>query len=322
MSKKIFKKSEKIWLIMTGFSCNNDCVMCSTKPKSNHYSNRSSEEIEKDLIIGKKMNYERVEFTGGEPTIRPDILNLIKKAKNLKYREVAISTNGRMLSYDAFCKKAVENGLNRATFTLSAHNNKLGEAISRTPNAFKQTIEGIKNTVACSSVEVSVNTVPIKVNYTYLSEIGKLISSLGVEFWNILDLIPDGYGKDFYKILSVKMVNLSIAVNNLEKIVKNFKLVTFFDFPLCIFNQKFRNSSCTNFITARGRVGIEKQVGYKPERFKKSDKNFYEDIHKERIKICKNCKFSKICGGVWRDYTDLYGKREIELLAKKHNCIK
>ncbi len=318
MSEEIFKKSEKIWLIMTGFSCNNDCVMCSTKPKSNYYPDRTSEEVKKDLIAGLKMGYEKVEFTGGEPTIRPDILNLIKKAKDLGYGEVAISTNGRMLSYDTFCKKAVENGLNRVTFTLSAHNNKLGEAISRTPNAFKQTIKGIKNIVACPDVRVSVNTVPIKINYTYLSEIGKLISSLGVEFWNILDLIPDGYGKDFYKRLSVKMTDLSLAVNSLEKIIKNFKLVTFFDFPLCVFSQKFRNRSYTNFITARGRVGIEKQVGYKPERFKKSDKNFYEDIHKERVKICKNCKFSKVCGGVWKNYIDLYGEQEIEYLVAKH----
>ncbi len=318
---KTFKKSEKVWLVMTGFSCNNNCVMCSTKPKSNYYSDRSSVEIEKDLISGKKIGYERVELTGGEPTIRPDILSLIKKAKNLGYREVAISTNGRMFSYNTFCKKAFECGLNRVTFTLDAHNSKLGEAIYRTPSAFNQTIEGIKNTVSCSGVEVSVNTVLIKANCSYLLEIGKLLSSMGVDLWNILDLIPDGYGKDFYKILSVKMLDLSVTLNSLEDVIKDFKIITFFDFPLCVFSEKFRNSSYTNFITARGRVGIEKQIGYKPERFKKSDKNFYEDRHKGRIKICKKCKFSKFCGGVWKDYVDLYGEKEIELLAKKHSCI-
>ena len=316
-----FQKSKKIWLIMTGFSCNNDCIMCSTKPKANNHSDRLSEEIEKDLILGKKSGYERVEFTGGEVTIRPDILTLIKKAKNLGYREVAISTNGRMLSYKTFCEKAITDGLNRITFTLSAHNSKLGEAVSRTPKAFEQTIQGIKNVLTYPAVDVSVNTVPIKINYLYLLETGKLISSLGVKAWNILDLIPDGYGKDFYNILSVKMTDLSVAVNNLSSIINKFNLITFFDYPLCLFDQKFRNSSHVNFITARGRIGIEKQVGYKPERFKESDKNFYEDIHKERIKVCKNCKFSKFCGGVWKDYVDLYGEKEIELLAKKHNCV-
>ena len=318
---KTFKKSEKIWLIMTGFSCNNDCVMCSTKPKSNNYSDRSSQEIEKDLISGKKMKYERVEFTGGESTIRPDILNLIKKAKDLGYREVAVSTNGRMLSYNTFCQKAIANGLNRVTFTLNAHNKKLGEAISRTPKAFEQTMQGIKNVVTSSVVDVSVNTVPVKINYRYLLQIGKLISSLGVGAWNILDLIPDGYGKDFYKILSIKATNLSVVINSLKDISSNFKLITFFDYPLCLFDQKFRNSSPTHLIPDQGRIGIEKQIGYKPERFKKLDKNFYDDIHKKRLQVCENCKFSKTCGGVWKDYVELYGKQEIELLAEKHNCL-
>lgn len=322
MSKQIIKKQEKIWLVMTGFSCNNNCVMCSTKPKAKVYSDRSTEEIIKDLLKGKKQDYKRVEFTGGEPTIRSDILNLIKTAKDLGYEEIALSTNARMFSYDSFCQNAVKNGLNRVTFTLNGHNSKLGHAISRTEGSFQQTIQGVKNLLKCSKMDVSANTVPLKVNYRYLPQIGKLIRGLGINAWNILDLIPDGYAQDLYNILSIRITDLSSTFNNLKNIIKDFHLVTFFDFPLCIFSPDFREESYTNFITAEGRTQIGKQIGYKPKRFEKSVNNFYEDIHKKRINVCQSCRFSKSCGGIWKNYLNLYGEEEIESLATKHNCLK
>lgn len=321
MSEKTFKKSEKIWLIMTGFSCNNNCVMCTTKPKAKNYSDRKTEEIIKDLIKGREKQYKKVEFTGGEPTIRPDILDLIIKARQLNYEQIALSTNARMFSYDSFCKKIIKAGLNRVTSTLSAHNSRLGQALSRTPDSFEQTVQGIKNILKYPYIEVSVNTVLMRVNYKYLNQIGNFIHDLGVGIWNILDLIPDGYGRDFYKVLSIRMIDLSSSLNSLKNIIEDFHLITFFDFPLCFFTPELRNNSHTNFITAQGRMEIEKQIGYKPKRLEKSVDNLYKDIHKKRIKICQRCKFFKDCGGVWKDYLTLYGEKEIEYLAAKHSCL-
>ena len=314
-------KAIPVWLVMTGFSCNNNCIMCSTKPKGKTYLDRPTEDVGRDLIEGKKRGYLRAELTGGEPTIRPDVLDLIRAAKELGYREIALSTNARMLSYDSFCQKAIENGLNRITFTLNAHNAELGDAICRTPGAFKQTLRGIKNALKYPKVTISANTVLFRLNYQHLPQIGKFISDFGINTWNILDLIPDGYAKDLYKILSVKMIKLSEKINNLKDVIKNFQTVGFFDFPLCLFNSDLRESPRIGFITAQGRVEIEKQIGYKPKRFEKSVDDFYEDIHKQRTKICRSCKFSQSCGGVWKDYLDLYGDSEIKFLAKKHKCL-
>ena len=51
---------------MTGFSCNSNCIICSTKPKAEFYPDRSTEQIIEDLVEGKKKWYDKVEFTGGE----------------------------------------------------------------------------------------------------------------------------------------------------------------------------------------------------------------------------------------------------------------
>jgi len=306
---------------MTGFSCNSNCIMCSTRPKAEFYSDRKTQEIIEDLTKGIKEGYSRVEFTGGEPTIRPDILHLIKSAKDLGYKEVGISTNARMLSYKSFCQKIVENGVNRVTFTLNAHNGKLGNAICRTTGAFNQTIKGVKNILEYPEVAVSANTVASKLNYKYFKQIGRLIHGLGIRYWHILDLIPDGYAKKFYKILSVKPSDLSKGFNVFGKLSKEFDLIVFFDFPLCLFPKRILENPKISFITAQGRMEEIKQTGYKPKRFEKSADDLYKDIHKQRIKVCENCKFNKSCGGIWKETLDLYGKEEIKLLAKKHDCL-
>jgi len=319
MNKKNSKKP--IWLVMTGFSCNNNCVMCSTRPKAEFYPDRKTQEIIKDLAKGKKDGYSKVEFTGGEPTIRPDILYLVKIAKDFGYKEVGISTNARMLSYREFCQKIIENGVNKITFTLNAHNSKLGDAICRTSGAFRQTVQGAKNILEYPEITTSVNTVVSKLNYKYLQQIGDFISNLGIKCWHILDLIPDGYAKEFYKILAIKPSDLSKDINNLDKTIEKFNLVIFFDFPLCLFSPKMLDNPKINFITAQGRTEVIKQTGYKPKRFERSADDFYKDIHKRRIKICQNCRFCKSCGGIWKDNLDLYGEKEIEYLVEKHSCL-
>ncbi len=308
-------------LIMTGFSCNNNCIMCTTKPKEKDYKDRDTKEILGDLEKGIRQGFREVEFTGGDPTIRTDILDLIKYAKDLGYKEIAISTNGRMLSYNQFAEKLIKQGLNRINFSLYGHNAKVHDAVTRTPKSFGQTVQGIKNVQKFSEVTIVINTVVSQLNYQYLAEIANFLFSLKINSFNVLDLIPDGYGKDFYKTLAVKMNTLSSALNNLETTLDKFNMVTFFDFPLCLFKAKVRNNLHTIFITAEGRSGITKQIGYKPERIEKR-KQIYGDIYKKRIEICKNCKFYKKCGGVWKDYLNLYGQEEIINLAKEHQCLK
>ncbi len=266
-----------------------------------------------------------MDITGGEPTIRADILELIKLAKDLGYKEVEIGTNARMFSYDDFCQKVVENGLDGITLTINADISSIGDAICRTPGAFNQAIQGVKNILKYPQVSISASTVVIRLNYNRLPQIGKLIHSLGIKRWYIADLIPDGNAREFYGLLSVNILELANNLNNLRKIVEKFDLVVFFDFPLCLFSSKMINNPRISFINAQRRTEEFKQVGYKPKRFDKSADEFYGDIHKQRVEVCHQCKFCKNCGGIWLDYLELYGRergeKELFNLAQKNRCL-
>ena len=237
--KVIMKNSNQKQLIaVTGFTCNNNCVLCSLRPQALIHNNKSTQEIEVMLASAAKEGLSAVEFTGGEPTLRKDLLHLICYAKNIGFRNIAIGTNGRLLSYKVFLNNLISAGLNKITLTLFSHKELIHDSITRTPGSFKQTVTAINNIIQEPSIQLSVNTTVCQLNYALLNETGIFLYKAGVKHWGVLDLIPFGNADKLYISLVVKLDELYIALNKLENIVGYFQSVSFFDFSHCLFNKK------------------------------------------------------------------------------------
>ena len=305
MSKK---SGEKLCVIMTGFSCNNNCVVCSVRPFAKKNRDKSFSEIEQMMVSSREKEISSVEFTGGEPTIRKDIIKLISRAKELGFREIALSTNARYFSYRPFLDAAVSAGLNRVTTTIDGHNAKLHDLITRTPGSFDETKAGIIELIK-SGVETSANTVLCSLNAPFLREVGETISSFGVEVWGILDLIPDGNIADVYPKFSVPLSEIRESLHRAFSAVSDMQFLELFDFSYCVIPEEIRNSPKTIIFDAFKRSTILKQVGYDPQRFSESG-GFYEDIHKERLSGCINCLNNKECAGIWKEHMAAHGDDE------------
>jgi hypothetical protein len=80
------------------------------------------------------------------------------------------------------------------------------------------------------------------------------------------------------------------------------KRINFFEFPVCIFSPLFlRNNN----------VYI----------FRASDVGDTEGKSKSKIAICKICIWEVKCDGIWKQYIDYYGTKEVFDLAVAHNCL-
>jgi cyclic pyranopterin phosphate synthase len=310
--------ASKLWLIMTGFSCNNNCLLCSLRPQAKLNKDKDTRDILKLIDEGRQAGYARVEFTGGEPTIRPDIFSLIAAAKKNGFSEIAISTNGRMFGYDRFLDKAADAGLNRVTLTLYGPNAEIHNAIARTPGSFDQTVSGIENILARKDIILSVNTVVCRLNCGQLLETGTFLSDLGVRVWGLLDLIPFGNAEQFYDKLAVDIKTLSSNIRRLTEIVDRFDQVEFFDFPACVLGQKIIEDQRITVFDAQGRVDEFQQVGYNPRRFSNKG-DFYEDIHKTRLDACADCVMRKRCAGIWKPYPRIFGLASVKKDIK--SCV-
>lgn len=303
-------------ILLTGFACNNNCVICSLKCVTQTHTNRSTKDILKDIIAGKREGYERIEFTGGEPAIRKDIFELIKFAKQEGFKEIGIGSNGKIFYYRDICRALVTNGLNKVCISLHGHTTRLHDAIVRAPGSFEKTTIGIKNMLGCRSVMVDVATVVTAQNYKHMAQIGKLLfDSLGVRSWCILDLIPDGNAEPLYRSLAVKLTDLSHELPNIFKTFPKGSHVTFFDFPLCLFSADIKLSKDISVFSARERYQAGDLIGYGSSRIEKRNET-YMDRYKVRVSACRKCCHKNNCSGIWRKYNSLFGETEVSKLAK------
>ncbi|MDR0470811.1 MAG: radical SAM protein [Nitrososphaerota archaeon] len=66
----------------------------------------------KNLRATKPVPAQALQFSGGEPTIRKELLDMIRKAKELGFNHVEVNTNGLRLSQEVeFCKQLKESGV-------------------------------------------------------------------------------------------------------------------------------------------------------------------------------------------------------------------
>lgn len=150
-----------------------------------------------------------VTFTGGEPTIRNDLVELIRHAHRFVTR---LNTNGIKLTKE-LCLQLKSASLDSVQITLyssdeSIHNSLVGGA------HFSETVKGIENAVN-AGLDVSVNTPLCKANADYLSTL-KLVSSLGVRFVTASGLICTGSAEECHS-------DADLSKNELTEIIRNAK---------------------------------------------------------------------------------------------------
>lgn len=172
---------EKTLDIKLGFSCNNNCRFCHLTDDEKKLGDRGTEEIKRDLFfyINKKGVY-TVALGGGEPTIRSDIIDLIRHASYLGYRRIIIMTNGRMFYYMDFCTRVVDSGANRFVFSLAGHTPGIHDYLVMAKGAFNQAISGIHNLKELNQ-EIIVNSVITKQNYKFLPRFVNFLMDIGID---------------------------------------------------------------------------------------------------------------------------------------------
>lgn len=188
--RKIATLEKRHWVRLT-YACNNQCIFCLDKDTHNG-TFISFNDVCADLKRGRDLNCRRVILSGGEPTIHPQFLDIVKVARQIGYKHIQIITNGRMFAYGKFLKQSIENGASEITFSMHGHTRKLHEAQTRVPGSFKQSLTGLLNALEIYGLIVSVDIVINKFNVKYMPDILKFYVSLGVSEFDLLQVVPFG----------------------------------------------------------------------------------------------------------------------------------
>lgn len=77
----------------------------------------------------------RLWLGGGEPTLRPELLPLIRAARSLGFVEVLLQTNGMRLAYPSFTRALADAGLTSVRLNLKSADPQLHDTLCQVPGA-------------------------------------------------------------------------------------------------------------------------------------------------------------------------------------------
>ena len=171
------------------FKCPNNCVHCYAggPHETEELTTQKWQEV---IDILSQIGVFIVTFTGGEPTLREDLPELLQYAQN-KGMVTGLITNGRKLKDKNYVKTLEKAGLDFVQITLESHLPKIHDVITRTEGSWKETVNGIKNSVK-SQIYVSTNTTLNKHNASEFMRTIKYIKELGVAAFGCNSLIYSG----------------------------------------------------------------------------------------------------------------------------------
>ena len=168
------------------WQCNQKCVFCYAAGQQMGKTKELTAEQWKQAI--DRLDAARVPmvtFTGGEPTMRQDIAELIGYAKRMVTR---LNTNGVNLT-PVLVRQLKAAGLDSVQVTLYSQDENVHNALVGS-NHYVDTVQGIRNAVA-AGLDISINTPLCKKNADYERTLA-FIHSLGVRFVTVSGLICTG----------------------------------------------------------------------------------------------------------------------------------
>lgn len=169
-----------------GWHCNQKCLHCyAAGQPMGETPELSTEQWKTVLALLRKANIPQVTFTGGEPTLRSDLVELVQAAAWFVTR---LNTNGRLLT-PMLCQKLYDASLDSVQVTLYSHDKDIHNALVGA-DGFDDTVAGIRAAVA-AGLSVSVNTPLCSLNTAY-DEMLRFVHGLGVRYVTCSGLIPSG----------------------------------------------------------------------------------------------------------------------------------
>jgi len=141
--------------------CNVNCFYCHHDGILPKNYEMTVDEIYKILKIAKNVGISKIRYSGGEPLIRDDILEIIEKTSTLNFKDVSITTNGTLLS--KYAKDLVKCGLKRVNVSFDTLNPETYKCITK-----KDYMEDAKNGIIAA---VKAGLHPVKVNMVVMKGI-------------------------------------------------------------------------------------------------------------------------------------------------------
>jgi len=306
--------------IVVTYKCNLRCQMCYLWKGPGEYDKHpekkelSTEELKKVVDDFAEIGTAGIGFTGGEPMLRPDMLEIISYTKK-KGIITHLSSNGSIMAVKDIAKKVVESGLDAVGFSMDGAKPETHDAI-RGKGQYDRLMKAIDNIIELRKelkrqIKIVVVCVVSNYNVDELVDLVEILQKKGVDHISFMPFHDIGllsFGKENsneFKVIDDKIARLNAAVDKLINIKKTSRAIENSLAYLKLFKKAFSHEklpiSCyagyaTLCVGAYGDLypcfpRMESEVNKGPNIRTLSVKDYWhsKELQKERANI-KNCR--------------------------------
>lgn len=226
--------------------CNLNCFYCFSNDnnmrKTKAAKGLTTEQIKEILDDMAVSGVKVVEFSGGEPLVDKDILDIIRYAKKLNL-EVSFVSNGTLFT-DEICQE-LKPLVKHVNITLRGCDEQTHDKVTGVAGSYKRTIENIKR-LNRFDIGVGVLLDPTYLNYNkiydYISGLIKKeqiqLKSIFMNRINIRNVANQGDAKEQYCLQTIQ--EYEHVFEQLDRIYKEYNVFIEIEaFPICQVKQKY-----------------------------------------------------------------------------------
>ncbi len=233
--------------IETGITCSNRCTFCyqlGWRTGELRLPDPSFEALEGKLKWGIDNGYDQVGFSGGEPTIRKDFLALVRRARELGYDRVSLTTNGRRFANEEFAREALEAGIDSIGWSLHGPDAETHDPLVGREGAFAQVVRGLGNVQRVAArldrrVDQNLFVLVNRQNHDRLSDICRVGRRFGIR---LMILQPVIYSKGNLAMAATHAIPLPDLVRAVARAagdgLREEWFVKLFNLPPCFFTDR------------------------------------------------------------------------------------
>lgn len=325
--------------ITLGYKCNIRCKFCfyGCSPKD---TMRGVDEIKEDILLCKRYKIEHIELSGGEPMLHQDIEKIVEFCREQGFKTICMITNGTLLKDIETMKPLLDKGLNQFVFSLHGADAEVHDYLTGA-KTFQDILKAIEN-ARMLKIPFRINVVVNKRNYAELEKIASLAVGLEPMMINYLIYSPLEFARNFAQDMSARYSLIAPQICKAVDMVKDHMKVRIRYIPFCLvegYEQYVCNVHQLHYDPYEWDYILREQIHnglfskwakifiglfHVPiNRILTQDinKTFHEAIIKTMCLVnsykplkCRGCKYYSICDGLWRDYVDMYGAKELKPL--------
>lgn len=200
--------------------CNMRCIHCCYSSGELSMDEMSLDDIEQLILDAKSLGAKHLDIFGGEPTLREDLIDVVKLASSLELK-VELLTNGFLVN-EGRLDHLLNAGLDSVGVSLDGTKPEIYSKIRRV-NCVDKVINFIQRCVD-RNIYTEVNTVLFNSNLNNIIDIINLSNRIGVQEQRIYYFTPVGRGKNHVEEWVDPLKWLSFVRENLVDLDLNLKL--------------------------------------------------------------------------------------------------